>query len=106
MLVADDNAVHVANGNGTSHDATAAAQLDLIYAERRLSIDRGVGAAAELDVTLPTTIVKRDGREVPFDPMRIERALQRCFAALGRQPYTPPAELALRVVNIICARGG
>src|SRR5207244_9585359 len=43
---------------------------------------------------------------VSFDPMRIERALSRCFAALGRQPYTPIAELALRVVNIMSARPG
>jgi len=38
--------------------------------------------------------------------MRIERALSRCFAALGKQPYTPISEIALRVVNIMSARPG
>ncbi|MCA1645713.1 MAG: recombinase [Chloroflexi bacterium] len=58
------------------------------------------------EIALPTSIVKRDGRRVAFDPTRIERALSRCFAALGRQPYTAIAELALRVVNIMSARPG
>src|SRR5260370_22439175 len=38
--------------------------------------------------------------------MRIERAITRCFAALGRQPYTAVPELAVRVVNIMSARQG
>jgi ribonucleoside-diphosphate reductase alpha chain len=58
------------------------------------------------EITLPETIVKRDGRLVAFDPMRIERAISRCFAALGRQPYTAVPELAVRVVNIMSARPG
>src|SRR5215218_5581369 len=78
-----------------------AAQLDLGFAERRVSV-----LPAVEDIALPTSIVKRDGRVVSFDPMRIERALSRCFAALGRQPYTPIPELALRVVNIMSARRG
>src|SRR4051794_23817644 len=87
----------VANG----HDSDSAAQLDLGFAERRISVLTDVA-----DVALPTTIVKRDGRIVTFDPGRIEFALSRCFAALGREPYTPISELALRVVNIMCARPG
>jgi ribonucleoside-triphosphate reductase (thioredoxin) len=103
MLVSDDKAVHASNG--ITHDDTAA-QLDLAFAERRVGVlDRGAAAVDE-DVALPTTIVKRDGRVVAFDPFRIERAIARCFAALGRQPYTPIPELALRVVNIMSARGG
>ncbi|HEY1295863.1 MAG TPA: ATP cone domain-containing protein [Chloroflexota bacterium] len=77
------------------------AQLDLGFAARRHSVLDGVE-----EVTLPTSIVKRDGRVVAFDPMRIERAISRCFAALGRTPYTPVAELAVRVVNIMSARPG
>src|ERR1700694_2686135 len=81
----------------------SAAQLDLGFAQRRMSVIDGV----EVDsIALPSSIVKRDGRVVFFDPMRIERALSRCFAALGRAPYTPIAELALRVVNIISERPG
>src|SRR3954451_22033559 len=88
------------SSNGV-HDDSSAAQLDLGFAERRLSV-----LTRTEEVALPTTIVKRDGRVVPFDPFRIEKAIARCFAALGRQPYTPIAELALRVVNIMSARPG
>ena len=89
----DAGAVHSSNG------VSPAAQLDLGFAERRTSVLEGVE-----EVTLPKTIVKRDGRIVAFDPMRIERAISRCFAALGRTAYTPIPELAVRVVNIMSAR--
>jgi len=100
MHGSDAEAIHSSNGlNGVA----SAAQLDLGFAQRRMSVIDGV----EVDsIALPTSIVKRDGRVVFFDPTRIERALSRCFAALGRQPYTPIAELALRVINIMSARPG
>jgi ribonucleoside-diphosphate reductase alpha chain len=79
-----------------------AAQLDLEFAQRTLEPEPDLS----VDVVMPTSITKRDGRVVPFDPGRIERALSRCFAALGHEPYTPIAELALRVVNIMSARRG
>ncbi len=85
------------SSNGS--DTDSAAQLDLGFAQRRVSVLTDV-----TDVALPTTIVKRDGRVVTFDPARIEHAISRCFSALGKDPYTPIAELALRVVNIMCAR--
>ncbi|MCL4867651.1 MAG: recombinase [Anaerolineae bacterium] len=53
---------------------------------------------------LPTMIVKRDGRVVPFDIGRIENAMARCFAGLGEESQTPVAELARRVVNVVAAR--
>src|ERR1700716_1300227 len=93
MHGSDAEAIHSSNG--------VAAQLDLGFEQRRRSGLEGVH-----EVALPINIVKRDGRIVFFDPMRIERALSRCFAALGRQPYTPISELALRVVNIMSARPG
>src|SRR6202795_1647736 len=101
MHGSDAEAIHSTNGlNGV----TSAAQLDMGFAQRRMSV---IDGAVEVDsIALPTSIVKRDGRVVYFDPMRIERALARCFAALGKQPYTPIAELALRVVNIMSARPG
>ena len=83
------------------HSNGVVAQLDMGFEQRRRSVLDGVE-----EVTLPTTIIKRDGRIVPFDPMRIERAISRCFAALHRQPYTPIPELAVRVVNIMSARAG
>src|SRR5260370_7991159 len=80
---------HSANGlNGLA----SAAQLDLDFARR------GVSVLERLDIeeiALPATIVKRDGRLVAFDPMRIERAISRCFAALARQPSTPLPDLPL-----------
>src|SRR5215210_2845013 len=88
------------SSNGRNGVASAA-QLDLGFAQRRVSVLDGVE-----EVALPTSIVKRDGRTVVFDPGRIERAIGRCFAALDRQPFTPIPELALRVVNIMSARPG
>jgi ribonucleoside-triphosphate reductase (thioredoxin) len=93
MHGSDAEAVHSSNG--------VVAQLDMAFEQRRRSVLDGVE-----EIALPITIVKRDGRIVPFDPMRIERAISRCFAALGRQPYTPIPELAVRVVNIMSARSG
>jgi len=55
-------------------------------------------------LTIPDTIVKRDGRVVPFDIERIENAVARCFASFGRTPETPIPELAKRVVNIMAAK--
>ncbi len=52
----------------------------------------------------PETILKRDGRLVPFDIERIENALERCFDSFGRTPVTPVTELAQRVVNIMVAK--
>jgi ribonucleoside-diphosphate reductase alpha chain len=64
----------------------------------------GAGDAYAVDIQVPTTIVKRDGRTVPFDVTRIENALLRCFASFHRTPATPVGELARRVVNIIAAK--
>jgi ribonucleoside-diphosphate reductase alpha chain len=101
MHGSDADPIH-SSTNG--HNGVApAAQLDMGFAQRRMSVIDGVAVD---EIALPTTIVKRDGRIVFFDPMRIEKALSRCFAALGRQPYTPIPELAVRVVNIMSARPG
>jgi intein/homing endonuclease len=55
-------------------------------------------------IAMPAEIVKRDGRVVPFDIGRIEKAIGRCFASLGHPPRTPIDELARRTVNIIAAQ--
>jgi ribonucleoside-triphosphate reductase (thioredoxin) len=65
--------------------------LDLLSAERA-------------GLVIPTEIVKRDGRVVEFDVSRIEHAITRCFASIGRTPHTPVAELAQRAVNIMAAQ--
>src|SRR5215211_3962157 len=61
-------------------------------------------AVMEVEVVPPASIVKRDGRVVPFDVGRIEDALTRCFAAFDREPATSVQELAQRVVNIVAAK--
>lgn len=66
--------------------------------------DSGAVDALHPDVVMPTTIIKRDGRVVPFDVTRIENAMARCFASFGRTPDTPIPELARRVVNIVAAK--
>ena len=55
-------------------------------------------------ITVPTSIVKRDGRVVPFEVARIENAMTRCFASLDREPNTPVPDLARQAVNIIAAK--
>ena len=36
---------------------------------------------------VPATIIKRDGREVPFDIERIENAITRCFKGISNNGY-------------------
>lgn len=77
--------------------------------ERKVEPANGTAASAYLDVeqagiAVPSTIVKRDGRIVPFDIGRIENAMARCFASFGRTPQAEIPELARRVVNIISAK--
>ena len=58
----------------------------------------------ETKIEIPKTILKRDGRVVPFEIGKIEKAIQACFDDLGKKPVTPVTELAQRVVNIIGAK--
>lgn len=55
-------------------------------------------------VTWPETIIKRDGRVVPFDIKRIENALRKCFASLPQQPRATVEELAHQAVNVVAAK--
>jgi ribonucleoside-triphosphate reductase len=55
-------------------------------------------------VQIPTTIVKRDGRQVPFEPERIQSAISKCFQSFDREPNTPVSEITRRVVNIVAAK--
>lgn len=58
----------------------------------------------DIRIEVPKTVVKRDGRVVPFEIKKIEKAMSACFKELGRKPSTEIAELADRVVNIIGAK--
>jgi ribonucleoside-triphosphate reductase (thioredoxin) len=55
-------------------------------------------------VKQPKTIVKRDGRIVPFDSERIENAMARCFDRIGIEPKTSVEELTRRAVNVVAAK--
>lgn len=56
------------------------------------------------NVSMPETIVKRNGRIVEFEAKRIENAIRKCFQAIGLEPETGPRTLSQRVVNIISAK--
>lgn len=104
MHTVEPDAVATAtNGHGTGASSGTNTSLPRGVAG---PLDHGSAGLDLTEIVLPTTIFKRDGREVPFDPSRIENALARCFAALNREAYTPIHELALRVVNIMSARRG
>jgi ribonucleotide reductase alpha subunit len=64
----------------------------------------GTHTNGHMTLPMPTTIVKRDGRIVPFAIERIEKAMEKCFAGLGQEPQTPVDALAQRVVNVLAAR--
>lgn len=64
----------------------------------------GAFSAENYPLHFPDTIIKRDGRVVPFDITRIERALTKCFAAVERTPRRPVQELARQVVNVVAAK--
>jgi len=55
-------------------------------------------------VAVPKSIVKRDGRLVPFEMDRIENALERCFASLDIEPKTPVHDITIQVVNVVAAK--
>jgi ribonucleoside-triphosphate reductase len=54
-------------------------------------------------IAAPSSIIKRDGRTVPFTASKIEAALEKCFSAVG-SPSTPLDELVSRVVNLVSVR--
>lgn len=78
------------NGNGNSHSNGSSLKTN--------ALDLGA------PVVMPTTIVKRDGRVMPFEIERIEKALARCFASFGRTPTIPISDLAKQVGNIVAAK--
>ena len=55
-------------------------------------------------VRLPGSVIKRDGRVVPFDGERIEIAIAKCFASLGYKSAISAFDLTQQVVNIVSAK--
>lgn len=56
------------------------------------------------DLALPKEIVKRDGRLVSFDAVKIEAAVEKCFATLSEQPKVSAAEVTQKVINIVAVK--
>jgi ribonucleoside-diphosphate reductase alpha chain len=48
--------------------------------------------------------LKRDGRRVPFEPVRIHEAIEKCFAAINQTSRTSVVELTTRAVNVVSAK--
>ncbi len=55
-------------------------------------------------VVVPSTVVKRDGRVVPFNIERIENALRRCFETIGKTPVIPIEAIAKQAVNVVSSK--
>ena len=88
-LVLEQTEVHKKGQNGQNgHNSKPDLTADSVY----------------FKVKEPKTIVKRDGRIVPFDSTRIENAMARCFARIGVEPQTSVQELTRRAVNVVAAK--
>lgn len=57
-----------------------------------------------LGIGLPKSIMKRDGRMVPFELVKIEKAIKMCFQDIAKEPVVGVSELANRVVNVVVAK--
>ena len=55
-------------------------------------------------IVVPSTVVKRDGRVVPFNIERIENALRKCFETIGKTPVLPIEVIAKRAVNVVASK--
>lgn len=67
-------------------------------------VDRGPNAVSS--PALPARIVKRDGRDAPFDPARIASALVRAGAATGEFDADEAQLLTARVLKVLRHRHG
>ena len=55
-------------------------------------------------VSYPETIVKRDGRVVPFDVTLIEKAVGRCFSQLDVPAKVSAERIAHQAANVVAAK--
>lgn len=58
------------------------------------------------NLRLPEKVVKRNGSSVPFDPHRIERAIERCYTNEGIETQLTANEITLRVVQAVAGKYG
>ncbi|MEM7532290.1 MAG: ATP cone domain-containing protein [Chloroflexota bacterium] len=88
------------NGEKPAHSSNGASRT--IQKTLEVSLNGYLNDNAE--IYIPTTIIKRDGRVVLFDPERIEHALRRCYNSIESEPSTPIDELTQRAINIVAAK--
>jgi ribonucleoside-diphosphate reductase alpha chain len=62
------------------------------------------GHAKDVDIEMPKTVVKRDGRVVEFDVDKIEVALRKCFESFDREPEVEIGEIARRVAQVVASK--
>lgn len=55
-------------------------------------------------VAMPKSIVKRDGRIVPFNHELIANAMKKCFDSIEQEPKTNIEELTKRTINVVSAK--
>lgn len=58
------------------------------------------------DLLAPRKVQKRDGRIVPFDRYRIERAIYKAFQAVGEETASVPEELSKIVTTKLFEKFG
>lgn len=86
---------------GVDHEEDAKV-VDFVGAIKLQSRSNGVAKSTEINP--PSTLIKRDGRVVEFEAIRIENALIKCFNSLDQKPVLSPHYLTTQVVNIVAAK--
>lgn len=54
---------------------------------------------------MPSKVVKRDGREQPFDPSKITHAIKKAFTAVEKEDHSLALSLTYRVINKFAEEG-
>ncbi|OWZ84559.1 anaerobic ribonucleoside-triphosphate reductase [Natranaerobius trueperi] len=54
---------------------------------------------------MPSKVVKRDGREQPFDPSKITHAIKKAFSAVDKDNHSLALSLTYRVLNKLAEKG-
>lgn len=78
-------------------------QTKILNGDHKMPLD-DLTTREDTIITIPTQIVKRDGRIVQYDASLIENAAAKCFAALDTPARTTPKAIADRVTNVVAAK--
>ncbi|AHC14700.1 ATP cone domain-containing protein [Salinispira pacifica] len=69
-----------------------------------LQADEKLDITLEEGFTMPETILKRDGNKQEFQPIRIKKAMERCFQSIGEEPKANLVELTNQIVNVVAVK--